>query len=112
MDAGPGQFEFDWIEVLSNGGLLVPNDVILRWIYQCECEFRGFLEYFQNTLGVSSILTQKILSKYTTMDPEVVKEFVRNRILIKIRALNNLRRESSIRKRKARQFANSSKSCS
>jgi len=93
--------------MLSNGGLLVPSECIVNWILDSEHEFRAFSEYFQNCPGVSSILTQKILTKHPSIDPLVVKEFIQTRIRIKIKALNNLRRDSASRKRKAKQFANS-----
>jgi len=99
----------DWIELLSKGGLLVPDSRILDWVMKCEHEFRGFSEYFQNCPGVTAILTEKIQAKFPHIDRDVVRVFLRTRIRIKIKALNNSRRDTRKRKRKSKQFHNSRK---
>jgi len=87
----------------------VPNDTIYQWIKDCEIEFRNFSEYFQKCYGVTNLLFDKIMSRHPLLDPVVVKEYLRTRIRIKIRTLNEIRRSAFARKRKAKQFVNSAK---
>ena len=94
-----------WIELLSRGGLLIPDQNFLEMVRTIENLFGQFFTEFQYEQNISTKLVNRISQIHPDYDPVVLKYFMNTRLRIKIKSLNQNRIEVINRKRKAKQFS-------
>lgn len=98
--AGPSS---DMIRSLSHGGLMVPSPLWQKQSIRLEqhflkCHKNGEFKYKKN---VSMRLSQFCSYKYPEIPPEVIKAYMKQRSIIRMRGLNTKIQEAKKRKRKA-----------
>jgi hypothetical protein len=96
-----------WTQLLSRGGLLIPNEEILTTVLRCEDGFNKNFDNLKAGIGICDKLVQSILQLYPASNLDIVKAFVDIRVKIKTNSLNENRRTNNINKRKAKQFSKS-----
>jgi hypothetical protein len=93
-----------WIELLSRGGLLVPDESIFNWVKICEEWYRKWFPILLNERNISKKLENKICTG-TSVCPVVVKHYLKTRIRMSVKQLNEEFRQSKVYKRKSKQFS-------
>src|SRR5437016_1841276 len=69
-----------WINVMSNGGLLIPNDEIYSTVLNCEQVFTAVVDQYWTQVGITSILKECIMAHFPESKEIIVEEFVKIRI--------------------------------
>ncbi|CAL8129621.1 unnamed protein product [Orchesella dallaii] len=100
----------NWIHSLSRGGLLAPDAYILEAVKKCNAIFEASMKDFLQRSNLHSNLITRLESEIPGLEKQIINEFVKIRIKIRIKALNNGRTNSMINRRKAKQFLHSTKS--
>lgn len=92
-----------WIQMLSNGGLLLPNDEILTTVKASE---KVFCEVTQNIYieNIKSSCRKVILERFPDFNQHIVQEFVKLRIRIRLKVLNE-KKKNFKNSKKAKQFS-------
>lgn len=93
----------DMIRSLSHGGLMVPSSL---WQYQSKILEQRFLKChkdgeFRYKKTVSKRLSQFCTRKYPEIPPEVIRAYIKQRSIIRMRVLNTKLEQEKKRKRKA-----------
>ncbi len=90
-----------WIQMLSRGGLLTPNDTLKNAITKCNSVFEKSIPHVQNLPNLHANLRSCITTEFPEMPKEIIDEFIKVRIKIRIKHLNaNRTRSMSSRKMK------------
>ena len=95
-----------WIQHLSFGGLIVPNEDFFKVILYMEKIVKKQMgDQLPKGKNIVTDLTEKISKKIGRkdlflIDNKVVKKFVKMRIIIRMRYLNQIKEEENLKKRK------------
>jgi len=71
---------------------MVPNDTIQDAVKYCEIEFRRVIDLYEKSKYLDKKLCHHIRRVHPQLEPAIVTEFVRVRIRIRVKCLNQIRR--------------------
>ena len=103
-------FQISWLGILSRGGLMVSTDELQESVKSCEIEFRRVIDVFAKSRYCDKKLYYYICKAHPQIQSVIIEEFVKIRIRIRVKYMNQVRRNKSRAKNlKLKQFVKSSK---